>query len=225
MAEFADKLKNINFHFLGLNMIEKPSLMFWNTPEWQNGLWYIALLMFLIPFISAGLTILQTMLSQKMNPPQDAQTAQTSKTMNLVMPLMSIYICFIMPVSMGLYWIEQSVLGIIQEAILNRYYKTKLDAEMAEFNEAQRKKDAEMEAKRAETERLKAEGYRSKREESLVHLAHKMAAKAIKYKRSMALEPMNSYERHVIHTALQDYEGVSTSSTGVEPNRRVVVNY
>ena len=74
------------------------------------------------------------------------------------MPLMSIYICFIMPVSMGLYWIEQSVLGIIQEAILNRYYKTKLDAEMAEFNEAQRKKDAEMEAKRAETERLKAEG-------------------------------------------------------------------
>ena len=158
VAEFADKLKNINFHFLGLNMIEKPSLMFWNTPEWQNGLWYIALLMFLIPFISAGLTILQTTLSQKMNPPQDAQTAQTSKTMNLVMPLMSIYICFIMPVSMGLYWIEQSVLGIIQEAILNRYYKTKLDAEMAEFNEAQRKKDAEMEAKRAETERLKAEG-------------------------------------------------------------------
>jgi spoIIIJ-associated protein len=70
-----------------------------------------------------------------------------------------------------------------------------------------------------------AEGYRSKREESLVHLAQKMAAKAIKYKRSMALEPMNSYERHVIHTALQDYEGVSTSSTGVEPNRRVVVNY
>jgi len=70
-----------------------------------------------------------------------------------------------------------------------------------------------------------AENYRSKREESLVHLAEKMAAKAIKYKRSMALEPMNSYERHVIHTALQNYEGVSTASTGVEPNRRVVVTY
>ena len=70
-----------------------------------------------------------------------------------------------------------------------------------------------------------AEGYRSKREDSLVNLAHKMAAKAIKYKRSMALEPMNSYERHVIHTALQDYEGVTTSSIGTEPNRRVVVNY
>ena len=70
-----------------------------------------------------------------------------------------------------------------------------------------------------------AESYRAKREESLVRLAEKMAAKAIKYKRSMALEPMNSYERHVIHTALQDYEGVTTSSTGTEPNRRVVVSY
>ena len=70
-----------------------------------------------------------------------------------------------------------------------------------------------------------AECYRSKREESLSRLAEKMAEKAIKYKRSMALEPMNSYERHVIHTALQNYEGVTTSSTGVEPNRRVVVSY
>ena len=70
-----------------------------------------------------------------------------------------------------------------------------------------------------------AENYRSKREDSLTKLARKMAEKAIKYKRSMALEPMNSYERHVIHTALQNYEGVTTSSTGVEPNRRVVVSY
>ena len=70
-----------------------------------------------------------------------------------------------------------------------------------------------------------AESYRAKREESLVHLAEKMAAKVLKYKRSMALEPMNSYERHVIHTALQNFEGVSTSSTGTEPNRRVVISY
>lgn len=70
-----------------------------------------------------------------------------------------------------------------------------------------------------------AESYRAKREESLVHLAEKMAEKVVKYKRSMALEPMNSYERHVIHTALQNYEGVSTSSIGTEPNRRVVVSY
>ncbi|MDR1131419.1 MAG: protein jag [Oscillospiraceae bacterium] len=69
-----------------------------------------------------------------------------------------------------------------------------------------------------------AENYRSKREESLARLAEKMAVKALKYHRSMALEPMNSYERHVIHTALQNYEGVTTGSTGVEPNRRVVIS-
>lgn len=69
-----------------------------------------------------------------------------------------------------------------------------------------------------------AENYRAKREESLARLAEKMAEKAIKYRRSMSLEPMNSYERHVIHAALQNYEGVTTSSTGVEPNRRVVVS-
>ena len=71
---------------------------------------------------------------------------------------------------------------------------------------------------------IDAENYRSKREVSLEHLAEKMAAKALKYRRSMALEPMNSYERHVIHTALQNYEGVTTCSTGVEPNRRVVIS-
>ena len=70
-----------------------------------------------------------------------------------------------------------------------------------------------------------AECYRSKREESLTRLAEKMAEKAIKYKRSMALEPMNSYERHVIHTALQEYPDVTTYSTGTEPNRRTVVAY
>ena len=71
---------------------------------------------------------------------------------------------------------------------------------------------------------IDAENYRSKREESLVRLAEKMAAKALKYQRSMALEPMNSYERHVIHTALQDSPGVTTCSTGAEPNRRVVIS-
>ncbi len=70
-----------------------------------------------------------------------------------------------------------------------------------------------------------AEEYRAKREESLKSLAYKIAAKVIKYRKNMTLEPMNSYERHVIHTALQDYEEVSTYSTGSEPNRRVVVAY
>ena len=70
-----------------------------------------------------------------------------------------------------------------------------------------------------------AEGYRAKREESLQRLAVKAAGKVVKYRKNMTLEAMNAYERHVIHTALQDYPGVSTFSTGTEPNRRTVVAY
>ena len=72
---------------------------------------------------------------------------------------------------------------------------------------------------------LDAENYRAKREQSLQHLARKVAGKVVRYRRSVTLEPMNAYERHVIHTALQDYEGVTTYSTGMDPNRRVVVAY
>ena len=72
---------------------------------------------------------------------------------------------------------------------------------------------------------LDAEGYREKREQSLQHLAQKVAGKVVKYRRSVTLEPMNAYERHVIHTALQDTPGVTTYSTGTDPNRRVIVAY
>ena len=70
-----------------------------------------------------------------------------------------------------------------------------------------------------------AEGYRAKREESLERLARKVAGKVVKYRRNVTLEPMNAYERHVIHTALQDYPDVTTYSTGTEPNRRTIVAY
>ena len=70
-----------------------------------------------------------------------------------------------------------------------------------------------------------AENYRGKREQSLQHLAKKMAAKVVKYRKNMMLEPMNAYERHVIHATLQDVPGVTTYSTGTEPNRRVIVAY
>ena len=70
---------------------------------------------------------------------------------------------------------------------------------------------------------LDAENYRAKREETLERLARKTAGKALKYHRNMTLEPMNAYERHVIHAALQDFDGVTTYSTGTEPNRRVIV--
>ena len=70
-----------------------------------------------------------------------------------------------------------------------------------------------------------AESYREKREESLRRYARKKAQQVLKARRRTTLEPMNAYERHVIHAALQDMENITTHSTGVEPNRRVVIEY
>lgn len=72
---------------------------------------------------------------------------------------------------------------------------------------------------------IDAENYRGKREEALQRLADKVAAKVVTYRKNMTLEPMNAYERHVIHAALQDTPHVTTFSTGTEPNRRIVVAY
>ena len=70
-----------------------------------------------------------------------------------------------------------------------------------------------------------AEAYREKREESLRRYARKKAQQVLKARRRTTLEPMNAYERHVIHATLQDMENITTHSTGVEPNRRVVIEY
>jgi len=70
---------------------------------------------------------------------------------------------------------------------------------------------------------LDVEGYRAKREEALRTLARRMAAKVVKGKKSVMLEPMNPYERRIIHSEVQNIEGVSTNSIGSENNRRVVM--
>ncbi|MCL2222536.1 MAG: protein jag [Oscillospiraceae bacterium] len=69
------------------------------------------------------------------------------------------------------------------------------------------------------------EGYRQRRSESLENLAGRTAGKVVKYRKNMTLDPMNAYERHIIHAALQDNAQISTFSIGSEPNRRVVVAY
>ncbi len=70
---------------------------------------------------------------------------------------------------------------------------------------------------------LDAEGYRAKREEALRALARRMAEKVLRYKKSIMLEPMNPYERRIIHSEVQGIEGVSTNSIGSENNRKVVM--
>ena len=70
---------------------------------------------------------------------------------------------------------------------------------------------------------IDTENYRAKREEALTRLANRMANRAIKTGRKVVLEPMNPYERRILHSALQQNEAVTTHSEGDEPNRHVVI--
>jgi predicted RNA-binding protein Jag len=72
---------------------------------------------------------------------------------------------------------------------------------------------------------LDIENYRAKREETLRSLARRMAARALKYKRNVFLEPMNAYERRIIHSELQNVENVSTHSVGTDKNRKIIITY
>ena len=152
---------DIDFSFLGLNLGEQPRWNFFSSTDWSDvHVWLPALGLFLIPFISALLSWLSMKVSTMTNPQpaQDAQAAATTKSMNLMMPLMSIWICFIMPAAMGIYWIANSVFGMARDYILTRIYKKRLDIEDAERKAARDAREWEIERKREETERLRAEG-------------------------------------------------------------------
>ncbi len=164
-SELADKLDpnllNVDFSFLGLNLGDQPQWNFFMNTDWsQVSVWLPALGLFLIPFISAGLSWASMKLSTKMNPStgQDAQTQATMNSMNLMMPLMSIWICFVMPAAMGIYWIANSVFGMARDYVLTKVFMKQLAVEEAERAALRSAREAELEAKRAETERLKAEG-------------------------------------------------------------------
>lgn len=152
------RLLNVDFSFLGLNLGDQPSWNFFLHTDWSDSaIWLPALGLFLIPLISAGLSWLSMKVSSMSNPP-DPQTAAQMKTMNLMMPLMSIWICFVMPAAMGVYWIANSVFGMARDFILTKHYKKKLDKEDAERLAMRSQREKELEEKRLETERLKAEG-------------------------------------------------------------------
>ena len=159
LAGKIDGLLDVDFGFLGLNLGSQPQWNFFVKTNWSDvSIWLPALGLFLIPFISAALSWLSMKVSNAANPQQDAQTQASMKTMNLMMPLMSIWICFVMPAAMGIYWIANSVFGMIRDFILTKVYKRKLDKEDAERQAMRSAREKELEEKRLETERLRAEG-------------------------------------------------------------------
>jgi YidC/Oxa1 family membrane protein insertase len=154
------ELVDLDFNFLGINLGTVPwdtmKLIFAGTAV--IGVATIGLA--LIPLISAGFSWLSMKVANMVNPQTGVETQQQSqmKSMNLMMPLMSLWFCFIMPAAMGVYWIGNSVFGMARDYILTKIYKRKLDIEDAERNAARQARERELEERRIETERMRAEG-------------------------------------------------------------------
>lgn len=160
-AEFqgiSDRLVDLDFSFLGMNLGLRPEWNFFMKTDWSDpAIWGPALGLFLIPVVSALLSYFSMKVSNASNPGAAEQQGQM-KGMLMMMPLVSLYICFIMPAALGVYWIANSVFAMVQDMVLNKYYNKQLDAEDAERRARLNAKEAEIERKRQETERLRAEG-------------------------------------------------------------------
>ena len=160
LGDFSGKLVDLDYSFLGLNLGQQPSFKFWAF-DWSNkAVWLPALGLFLIPIISAFLSWLSMKISTMTTPQVDKQQAQTNKSMMLVMPLVSLWICFTMPAALGVYWILNSVCGIVRDVVLTKIYTKQLD--LADLNRADRQKELEIERRREETERMRAAGETTK---------------------------------------------------------------
>ncbi len=155
IKEVVPKVLKLDFSFLGINLSEFPKDYVLGLFKGTNnaGAW-VVIAMILIPILSGFFSWLSMAITQKI---MGTTQERSMKTMNFIMPLISVYIAFIMPASLGLYWIAGSVFTVLQELILTTYYKKKLDAEDAVKKAEEDAMEAERERKREETARLKAE--------------------------------------------------------------------
>ena len=145
-----DRLLQMHFDFLGINMGAQPSTVF-GSFSWE---WAVIGLI-LIPVLAAVSSYVQTIVISKSKGQSQEQQA-SMRMVNLMMPLMSIWFCFIMPAALGLYWIANSVWGMIRESVLGKFYTKKINAEEEERaakREAARKLRMEEARKRAAEQR------------------------------------------------------------------------
>ena len=147
----------INFTFLGLHLEEIPQLMFW-----QGGIDWNSIGLFLLPIISAVLSFLSMLVSQRtnrMNRNQelDKSTASTNRTMMIISPLISLWIGYSMPAGLCVYWIANSLLMMVQEVICGKILRKDYEAAQREMEEQARKaKEEEKERRRIAAEKKAA---------------------------------------------------------------------
>lgn len=155
----SDNLVQMNFNFVGLDLSVTPDWHFWSF-DLSAGAWPVIGL-FIMPLISTGLNYLSMFISRKLQPSvgttqQQQASASSMKTMMIIMPLMSLWIGYVMPAALCVYWIMNSLTGIIREVGLTLLYRKQMAKEDEEFYAKERAREEELERKRQETERLRA---------------------------------------------------------------------
>ena len=158
-AALSDKLVPMNFNFIGLDLSMTPQWKFWAF-DFSNGTAQ-TIGLFVLPLISTAMSYFSMFLNRKLQPPvgttqQQQANASSMKTMMYVMPLMSLWIGFVMPAALCVYWIINSLTGILRETGLTLVFKKQMAKEDEEFNAKERAREEELERKRQETERLRA---------------------------------------------------------------------
>ena len=157
-AGLSDKLRQIDYNFLGMNMSSLPQWNFLWTTDWTNpSVCLPGLGVFLIPVVSALISVWQMKISMKTNPVPEGQQ-NSNASMMLTMPLVSLVFGFTMPAAISLYWTISTILSLGQDVWLTKKYKKQMDAEDEVRFERERVRKAEVEAKRIEAERRKEEG-------------------------------------------------------------------
>jgi len=147
----------ISFRLGALNFAEIPDwTFFWSTNWNDSGIWLPGFLLFLLPLVSGGAQFISAGIMRKMSSAPEAAGAAGS--ILKFMPLMSVWFGFILPAALSFYWTIGTVLQIGQDIWLTKKYTKILDEEDAERAELRKAREAELEAKREETERKKAEG-------------------------------------------------------------------
>ena len=165
---------DMNYNFLGLDLTATP----WEYVKNFTFTWAV-IGVILIPILAGLSQFVFSKLTMKTQPQADAAGGASMKSMMYMMPLMSVYIAFIMPAALGVYWIAQSVFSLIQEAILNKTFSAKLsEEEEARFQARQADRQRRMEEARVQEQQRKQEEQKKKTRREKQQAAQ--AAKAVK---------------------------------------------
>ena len=165
---------NVNYNFLGLDLTATP----WDFVKNFSFTWAVVGVI-LIPILAGLSQLIFSMVTMKTQPQADAAGGASMKSMMYMMPLMSVYIAFVMPAALGVYWIAQSVFSLIQELILNKTLNAKMEAEEeARYQARQADRQRRMEEGRRQQELQKQEEQKKKTLREKQQAAQ--AAKAVK---------------------------------------------